>query len=368
LQNILEKLIILKRKNTTKPKAQHTIIILIKYLLLKLFMYKICNEFTKLLNIISINSNTKITNNLIFFISGTFSLKEKERNEYFPNHPGVGPYVDIGSLNSNTYYQWVPFYLFFLSITFYAPHFFWKIYESGKLKSVLCGFEYLPYSLTDLNINGIPTKNERQKLVNEIATYLYSSIKNKVNISWGVAIVVFEILTLLQLLFSYWLTNFFLGGDYTFIFIKSNRSFTDIFPTLTMCTFHTYGPTGNIQNHDAICLLALNNVNEKVFWILHYWFPLLLCITVIAIVWRLFTIILYRFLFFNRFIFKQATDQDRQTIINNINFTDWIFMCYISMNMDGFVFQQIYKELAQIITFNNNNVNSKTEKIAYSKL
>lgn len=39
----------------------------------------------------------------------------------------------------------------------------------------------------------------------------------------------------------------------------------DIFPRVTKCTFHKFGPSGSIVNHDALCVLALNILNEKIY-------------------------------------------------------------------------------------------------------
>ena len=50
-----------------------------------------------------------------------------------------------------------------------------------------------------------------------------------------------------------------------------------IFPRMTKCTFHTYGPSGTIQNHDALCVLPINILNEKIYFMA--WFMLFgLCI------------------------------------------------------------------------------------------
>lgn len=38
-----------------------------------------------------------------------------------------------------------------------------------------------------------------------------------------------------------------------------------IFPRVTKCTFHKYGPSGTIQRHDTLCVLALNILNEKIY-------------------------------------------------------------------------------------------------------
>lgn len=44
-----------------------------------------------------------------------------------------------------------------------------------------------------------------------------------------------------------------------------------IFPRMTKCTFHKYGSSGSLQKHDALCVLALNILNEKIYIFLWFW-------------------------------------------------------------------------------------------------
>jgi hypothetical protein len=44
-----------------------------------------------------------------------------------------------------------------------------------------------------------------------------------------------------------------------------------IFPKVTKCTFHLYGPSGSIQNKDGLCVLPLNIINEKIYIFLWFW-------------------------------------------------------------------------------------------------
>ena len=37
------------------------------------------------------------------------------------------------------------------------------------------------------------------------------------------------------------------------------------------CTFHKFGSSGEVEKHDALCLLPLNIVNEKVYIFLWFW-------------------------------------------------------------------------------------------------
>ena len=48
-----------------------------------------------------------------------------------------------------------------------------------------------------------------------------------------------------------------------------------IFPRMTKCTFHKFGTSGNIEKHDALCILPLNIVNEKIYIFIWFWLLLL---------------------------------------------------------------------------------------------
>lgn len=51
---------------------------------------------------------------------------------------------------------------------------------------------------------------------------------------------------------------------------ERNDPMIKVFPRMTKCTFNKYGPSGSQQNHDALCILALNNVNEKIYIFVWY--------------------------------------------------------------------------------------------------
>ena len=41
-----------------------------------------------------------------------------------------------------------------------------------------------------------------------------------------------------------------------------------VFPKMTKCDFLMYGPSGTLQNVDALCVLGVNALNEKIFLVL----------------------------------------------------------------------------------------------------
>lgn len=63
-----------------------------------------------------------------------------------------------------------------------------------------------------------------------------------------------------------------------------------LFPRLTKCTFYKYGPSGTIETRDALCVLAQNILNEKVYIFLWFWFICLAVVTAVFLLGRLVTL------------------------------------------------------------------------------
>lgn len=55
-----------------------------------------------------------------------------------------------------------------------------------------------------------------------------------------------------------------------------------LFPTQAKCLYHNFGPSGSPQNHDALCFLPQNTVNEKIFVFFYFWFIMVSIIQVIS--------------------------------------------------------------------------------------
>lgn len=61
----------------------------------------------------------------------------------------------------------------------------------------------------------------------------------------------------------------------------------EVFPRLTKCTFHKYGPSGSVQDMDALCVLALNILNEKIYIFLWFWFIFLALMSGLAVLYSM---------------------------------------------------------------------------------
>lgn len=55
------------------------------------------------------------------------------------------------------------------------------------------------------------------------------------------------------------------------------------FPRITKCTFHYYGPSGEITQSDYQCLLPQNLLNEKVFIVMWFWLIILATVTAMEV-------------------------------------------------------------------------------------
>ena len=103
--------------------------------------------------------------------------------------------------------------------------------------------------------------------------------------------------------------NFFLGGVFmtygtdviNFMSMEDkDRSdpMMEVFPRVTKCTFHKYGASGTIQKLDALCVLGLNIINEKIYITLWFWFVILALISILFFLYRAMTIMMPQLRFF----------------------------------------------------------------------
>ena len=56
--------------------------------------------------------------------------------------------------------------------------------------------------------------------------------------------------------------------------------------SVAQCIFHKYGGSGTIQRFDALCVLGMNILNEKIYIVLWFWFVILAVITAVNLVVR----------------------------------------------------------------------------------
>ncbi|CAG2159069.1 unnamed protein product [Oppiella nova] len=243
------------------------------------------------------------------------------------------------------YYQWVCFVLFFQSTLFYIPRWLWKMWEGGKIQALMM----------DLDV-GVCSEQEKKQKKKLLVDYLYNSRGHH---DWYAARYLFcEVLALGNVLAQmYMLDKFFDGEFLTYGIQVIQFSQLDqeeridpmirIFPRVTKCRFYKYGPSANIETIDALCLLPLNIINEKIYIFLWFWFLLLAALTAIVIMFRLVIIAcppVRVYLLNLRFRLSQL--DHLHTIVRRISIGDWFLVYMLGQNIDSVIYQEVIQDLA----------------------
>ncbi|KAJ8947246.1 hypothetical protein NQ318_012012 [Aromia moschata] len=307
--------------------------------------------------------------NTFCFFTTTFTvikdLDEKLLDSGNLPHPGVGSYgLNSGEpIKRHAYYQWVPFVLFGQAIMFYLTHLLWKKLEGGRLRYLVEGLRFGAFALADKELqvrdNKIPSRSEKEDKIAQIRTAFLTRIY--INRMWSVKLIFCEVLNLLHVILQVYITDAFLNGNFNNLGmeimsdgLESNVDVLDeVFPKVTKCTFHKYGPSGSIQLHDAMCVMAINIINEKIYTCLWFWFIILFFCSLLNLIWRVMTIFLHsRSKKFNQFVFSNTCPGKLNpwnvlSVSKSCNYTDWLFLKYLAKNIDGMVFREIFIGLAE---------------------
>jgi len=296
------------------------------------------------------------------WIHGTFTLPSQltgRKGQDFP-HPGIGPYPSTSSREDpnlievtgegdeirHAWYQWVVFVLFFQALLCYLPHFLWKSWEGGKLSLLL-------QNLNEPSIEYDPEITKDRRLV--IVNYIIRNIQTH-NI-YVFKFVFCEFLNLVNIIGQMYLMDTFFGGQFT-TYGSEVLSVTGqdmelrvdpmakVFPKMSKCTFHKYGPSGTIVNIDGLCILPINIINEKIYVFLWFWFLALITWTCVFFCFRVVTIVskYSRYLVFCGRA-KSSNRQDVHTVMEKLNFGDWFILMQLCKNMNPEVFYELVIDL-----------------------
>ncbi|KAI1289286.1 Innexin inx2 [Halotydeus destructor] len=291
------------------------------------------------------------------WIHTTFSVEsafDKKVGVEVP-YPGVDKWA-AGSSEPrvfHAYYQWVCFVLFFQAVSFYAPHYIWKMAEAQKCRTLMLGLE-----------SPIMAAEDRDKKRGIILTYILRH-QGMHNFSFYVYCLC-EVLNFLNVLLQMYVVDRFLGREFStygwkvlqfseWEYSVRNDPMIRIFPRLTKCTFHRYGASGDVQKHDAMCILPINIINEKIYIFIWFWFYFLLVVSFVAIIYRILTIINVKF---RVMAFKSrcriADDNTMETVASRIKIGDWFMLDLLSKNIDTLNFRDLIVDYYDALSMGRN--------------
>lgn len=298
--------------------------------------------------------------NTYCWIHSTFTMPAAHHNVIVGQdvaHPGImNSRQQLDERKFYAYYQWVGFVLFFQAILFYLPRFLWKTWEGGLLELLI---------MPGLHI-GILAEEEKKSKKKVLIEYLVRHYRrhNMYCIKYFVA----EVLCLCNVFLQMYIMNRFLGGefmDYGTRVLEFSEMQQDsrsdpmvfVFPRMTKCTFHLYGTSGDIQRLDALCVLPVNIVNEKIYIFLWFWMIILAVLTSLLLCYRLFIIALPRYRPMILHARCRFTPTSTLTaILRKANLGDWFLFYLLSKNMDPIIFREVATELAKKLeTAESNN-------------
>jgi Innexin. len=128
-----------------------------------------------------------------------------------------------------------------------------------------------------------------------------------------------------------------------------------IFPRMTKCTFYKFGLSGEVERHDAICLLPLNIVNEKIYIFLWFWFIILAILSFLLVVYRIFIITSkkFRVLLF-RWHYRRVDKARIEDVVKTCSLGTWYLLYMIGGNIDPGIFCETVEELTKHVKGKNN--------------
>ena len=162
--------------------------------------------------------------------------------------------------------QWVPIFLGMKGALFCLPRLLWLMMEGGLIKFLVRG------------ATAKIVEDPREKAEHLVDTF-HNNLHNRYNL-YALSFFLCEQINALVLFLAWFATDGFLKGQFAFygpsVFSYYNlipsedrerfsaNPMCEVFPRISACNFVRYGSAGFQENQNAICVLSLNMVNDKV--------------------------------------------------------------------------------------------------------
>lgn len=272
--------------------------------------------------------------------------------------PGVGTYNSrTGDVTFKAYYQWVPFVLFMQACLFYAPHLLSKIWEAGKIEGIISGLNAMVIERTE--------RSGKQRI---IAQYFVENLHT--HDAWAIKLFIAEIIYFLNVLGNIYFIDVFLGGEFrtyglqvASIMQEDPEDRVDpmsrIFPRVTKCTFNKFGPSGTLQKRDAMCVLPVNIINEKIYVFLWFWLITLVIVTGFSLLYSSFLLIaptVRNMMLRTRTAHQTTVNAAMEEVTAKLHLGDWKLLYILGINMEPLVFGELVVELAEQMKDANHNM------------
>ncbi|GFT46218.1 innexin shaking-B [Nephila pilipes] len=290
------------------------------------------------------------------FISGTFLIStafNKSVGDQIP-HPGIDTSHEPEKFRYYFYYQWICFMFFIQAILFYAPRWIWKTRERGLI-------EILTGAFVDRHLGEREMKRRMENLV-----FYVIRTWNKHN--WYAAeYMLCEFFAVINVICQFYLTDRFFEGyfwkyginviqfallpeDYK-IFQNAtletqNNPMVVLFPRVTKCIFRMYGRTSTVETFDVLCVMTLNNINDKFYLFLWFWLIILTVLSVLEFIKDMTLVFSPDFRAYALCMRTSFIDERKiRMILRKASFGDWFLLDLLSLNLE----QTFYTEFINVL-------------------
>eukprot|EP00092_Neocalanus_flemingeri_P002461 GFUD01002633.1.p1 GENE.GFUD01002633.1~~GFUD01002633.1.p1 ORF type:complete len:421 (-),score=78.51 GFUD01002633.1:86-1348(-) len=261
-----------------------------------------------------------------------------------------------GSTLYNTYYQWVSIFLVIQALIFYLPRMLWLSMEGGLMKFLV------------RNARGKIIEDAEEKRDSLIQTF-QEHLHNKYT-KYAALFYFCETANLFVVISQIFVVNSFI--NYHFLsygpkvwtyyslppeerIIQDLNPMCEAFPRIASCDFVRYGSGGEQEKKNALCILGLNMVNDKIFLIIWLWYFILLIIGSSRLVYRICTVCFwkYRYLLIKwkirRYFQKNENDRHIGHYIEHCSLGDWLVLYQMSRNMNKRFFADFISVLSKTV-------------------
>lgn len=124
------------------------------------------------------------------------------------------------------------------------------------------------------------------------------------------------------------------------------------FPRIASCDYWRWGSGGRQESINAICILALNIINDKVFLVLWWWFLMLAIIGFIRVFYRAIQCKSSRLRYhlinmrMNRYFKKSSKIAKIESFISKCKLGDWFVLYQLSKNLNRPFFMDFLTQLS----------------------
>jgi len=254
----------------------------------------------------------------------------------------------------NSYYQWVSICLVGQACLFYLPRAIWLTLEGGLMKHLA----------KDKQGRVIEDMEEKcDMLLYNYTEHLY----NKYN-RYFLSFFLCEVLNLFISVCQLMITDKFLGHQFLYYGAEVYRFYNipeeerelngnynpmcQAFPRVASCTYFRYGAGGRQEALQALCILGLNIIIDKIYLLIWVWYVIIISFGSFRLCQRcLQSIALYRYALLKLKMHRYFKDKDQcegiKCYVSNCSMGDWFVLYQMSKNMNRKLFYMFLNRLAK---------------------